>query len=92
MARHIPPSLARPCLFRREKGLDQLADIWRVQGIDALAVDALIFSAAAVLLKQRAQDFVALRTDSRLGHGRSETGKVLFHGRSLLPKLSHVKL
>jgi hypothetical protein len=59
--------------------LQQLADIRRVQGINALAIDALIFAALASLLKQKAQRLLALRTYWQLGHGRSGIGDLWVH-------------
>jgi hypothetical protein len=66
-------------LFRRLESLQQLADIGRVQRINALAIDALIFAALASLLKQEALGLVALRTDWRFRHGRSGSGDVWVH-------------
>jgi hypothetical protein len=69
-------------LFRRLKGLQQLADVGRVQGINALAIDALIFAALASPLKQEAHRLVALRTDERFRHGRSGLQNGWVHRRN----------
>jgi hypothetical protein len=69
-------------LFRRLKRLQQLADIRRVQGINALAIDALIFAASAPLLKQEAQRLLALRTYWQLGHWRSGIEDLWVHRES----------